>query len=100
MEGVFSSPASGYRKAHLKEMGKEADCQPTLSALREIKSVSRGVLGGMGIRMTWREGYLANTETEIFKVLLGAAEVFGAQCRGASSSEGRETEFSSLKMRK
>lgn len=39
--------------------------------------------------------YRANTQTQIFKAFLGAAEVCSAQCWGARSSEGRKVEFSS-----
>lgn len=36
-----------------------------------------------------------NTQTQIFKAILGAAEVCGAQCWGTRNSEGRKVEFSS-----
>lgn len=77
----------------------DSDCQlPVCPGGDGEVSVPRGSMGnGNVIR---RLGYVANMQTQIFKPLLGAAEVCGAQCWGARSSEGRKTEFISLKMRK
>lgn len=99
MEIGVSSPASSYRKAYLKEMGMDSDRQQPVCPRGDGEaSFPRDAMrNGSAI---WRLECVANMQTRIVKSFLGAAEVCGAQCWGARSREGRQTEFVSLEMRK